>query len=95
MTIRLEDGAGARIAGKHEEALTTIQGAAAVAPKGVDGGEGTPQLLDILVAVSGTADSLSRIQGVLGKQVRAAAGNIEKTDDEVARGFNQLNGELS
>jgi hypothetical protein len=90
MTIRLEEGAGERIAGKHDSASTTIHGSAKRGPEGVDGGVGTPHLLDILAAVAGTADDLALIHGVLGEQVRSAAGSIARTDAEVAASFARL-----
>lgn len=91
MSIRLEAGAGERIAGKHTDAGTTIQESATAAPSGVDAGLGTPELLSILTAVSETADGLAKIQGVLGQQVLEAARNIDRTDTEVASMFASLN----
>lgn len=92
MVIRLDEGAGNRIAGAHEEGSNTIDGAGGTAPASVDGGLGSPELLEILAAVTGTARDLTLIQGVLGKQVQEAASRIEDTDEEVAGLFTGLDG---
>ncbi len=87
MVIRLDEGAGGRIAGAHEEGSTTIDASGRSAPASVDGGLGSPEPLEILAAVSGTAHDLTVIQGVLGKQVQEAASRIRDTDEEVAALF--------
>lgn len=87
MNIRLEDGAGERIASRHDAGADLIEGAGSSAPGGVDGGDATPELLAILSAVTTTAHEVGMVQAVLGERVRAAAANITATDAEVAESF--------
>jgi hypothetical protein len=90
MNIRLDDGAGDRIAAAHEDGSSAIDATGGGAPVSVDGGLGTPELLKILAAVSGTAYHLTLIHGVLGKQVHEAASRIADTDEQVATLFSTL-----
>lgn len=90
MTLRLDAGAAARIAGGHDEAATTIDGSAGSAPGAVDAGYGSAYVAEILAAVTETAGEISAINIGIGELVRDVADSLGRTEEEVADEFDSM-----
>lgn len=85
MTLRLDPGAAETVAGGHDEAATTIDGAAGSAPGAVDAGHGTAHVADILAAVTETAGEVAAINLGIGILVRDVADDLGKTEAAIGR----------
>lgn len=94
MTLRLDAGAAAVVAGSHDAAASTIDGSAGGAPGGVDGGIATVLLLEILGAVSTTAAEIAVINTAVADQVVDVADDLGKTESAIADEFTELNANL-
>ncbi len=90
MTLRLDAGAAERIAGGHDSAATTIDGAAGSAPGAVDAGYGSAYVSDILAAVSETAGEIAAINVGIGQLVRDVADSLGRTEAEIAGEFDSM-----
>ncbi|MEJ7795969.1 MAG: hypothetical protein WKF50_10490 [Nocardioides sp.] len=90
MTLRLDAGAAARIAGGHGDAATTIDGSADSAPGAVDAGYGSAYVADILAAVTETAGEIAAINVGIGELVRDVADSLGRTEAEIADEFDSM-----
>lgn len=90
MTLRLDAGAAARIAGSHDDAATTIDGSAGGAPGSVDAGYGSAYVTDILAAVSETAGEVAAVNVGIAILVRDVADSLGRTEDEIAGEFDSM-----
>lgn len=90
MTLRLEAGVADLVATGHEEAASTIDSAAASAPRSVDGGYGGGYVLDILAAVSETAGEIALVNAGIAALVRDAASDFGLTEEAVGREFDKM-----
>ncbi len=90
MTLRLDAGAAARIAGGHDDAASTIDGSAGSAPGAVDAGYGSAHVSDILAAVTETAGEVAAINVGIATLVRDVADSLGLTEEEIADEFDAL-----
>lgn len=90
-TLRLDAALAAQVAGRHESAAEGIDDTAGSAPSDIDGGAGTPYLLEILRAVSTTAGQIALVNVAVASQVRDVTDEIGLTEREVAEQFTRLN----
>ncbi len=90
MTLRLDAGAAARIAGGHDDAASTIDGSAGSAPGAVDAGYGSAYVSEILAAVSETAGEIALINVGIGELVRDVADALGRTEAEIAAEFDSM-----
>lgn len=90
MTLRLDAGTAERVAGGHDAAAETIDGAAGSAPGQVDAGYGAQHVVDILAAVCETAGEISLVNVGIARLVRDAADDLGRTEEAVAGAFDRM-----
>ena len=90
MTLRLDAGAAARIAGGHDDAATTIDGSAGSAPGAVDAGYGSAYVSDILAGVTETAGEIAVINVGIATLVRDVADQLGLTEEAIAEEFDTM-----
>lgn len=90
MTLRLDAGAAARIAGSHEDGAAAIDGSAGSGPGSVDAGYGSAYVSDILAAVTETAGELAAINVGIARLVRDVADSLGRTEAEIAEEFDSM-----
>ena len=90
MTIQLSEETAAALALRHTEAAEGITGLSSGVPTSVDGGYGTPHLMEILSTVVATSDSIALINEVAAAQVAEVGASFGGTDDAVADGFRRM-----
>ena len=94
MTLRLDAGAAAKIAGLHELAATTVDDSAASMPDAVDGGLATAYLSEVIAAVATTAAELAVISTTVAGQVRDVADDLGLTEDVIAEHWRSMSEDL-
>lgn len=87
--LELSPAVATTLVDAHLSASRRVTGLAGSVPN-LDGGYADAALRDILGRVLGAADTLAMINEATGDIVRAVAGHLAGTDDEVAESFTTL-----
>jgi len=88
--VRLSHATRTFLVQKHTTAAEDITGLAGKVPTSVEGGLGSPELLEILAAVVGTADDLAKIDEGVAALVDGVGNEFQATDEELAARLDKL-----
>ncbi|WP_203336507.1 hypothetical protein [Nocardioides limicola] len=91
MTLRLDADTAEAITTRHDSAVSVIDDSATNAPQTIDGGEGTPFLLEILEAVGLTAAEIAAINQAVAILIRDTGDDLAQTEDALVARFTELN----
>lgn len=90
MTLRLDAGAAATIAGGHDDAAKKIDEAAKAPPNVTNAGYGGVHVAEILAAVTETAGEIAAINTGIAMLVRDCADDLGRTEEAIAAEFDRM-----
>lgn len=90
MTIQISEETKDYIVARHQAADEEVNSVAGSVPTSVDGGMGSEDVLAIITTIVTTAEDIGNISNVIAALVDHVGTGLEKTDAEVADGFEQI-----